>query len=139
MAKSHDVRAQLSSDEAGEDRLARRSELIISSVLRGGVILSGAIIGIGVADFYLRGPSHLTYPGGLTYPSSLPAIWVGLTHADPVAIIALGLIVLLATPVVRVAVSVIAFALSRDRLYVVITLVVLCILIFSLLSGAGGG
>jgi uncharacterized membrane protein len=139
MAKSHDVRAQLSSDEAGEDRLARRSELIISSVLRGGVILSGAIIGIGVADFYLRGPSHLTYSGGLTYPSSLPAIWVGLTHADPVAIIALGLIVLLATPVVRVAVSVIAFALSRDRLYVVITLVVLCILIVSLLSGAGGG
>jgi uncharacterized membrane protein len=55
------------------------------------------------------------------------------------AIITLGLILLLATPVARVAVSVIAFALSRDRLYVAITLVVLCILIFSLLSGAGGG
>jgi uncharacterized membrane protein len=139
MSNSREVETQPPSRGAREDSLVRRSELIISSVLRGGVILSGVVISIGVADFYLRGPSHQGYAGGLAYPTSIPAIWSGLTHADPVAIIAIGLILLLATPVARVAVSVIAFALSRDRLYVVITLVVLCILIFSLLSGIGRG
>ena len=139
MAKGPEVESGVPSEGAREESLVRRTELIISSVLRGGVILSGTIIGIGVADFYLHGPSHLLYGGGLAYPSSIAAIWIGLTHADPVAIIALGLVLLLATPVARVAVSIIAFAISRDRLYVVITLLVLCILVFSLLSGIGGG
>src|SRR5271165_138220 len=122
-----------------ENRLVRRSELVISSVLRGGVILSATIIAIGVLAYYLFGGRHVIYPGGRTYPASIPAIWFGLSHADPVAIVALGLVILLATPVVRVAVSIIAFAISRDRLYVAITTLVLLILIFSFLSGAGGG
>jgi len=64
---------------------------------------------------------------------------LGLTHGDPLAIIALGLIFLLITPVLRVAVSVLAFAAARDLLYVAITLLVLLILISSFLLGLGGG
>jgi len=52
-------------------------------------------------------------------------------------IIQLGLLLLIATPVARVAFSVAAFALQRDRLYVVVTLVVLAILLYSLTSGQG--
>ncbi|MGO8946826.1 MAG: DUF1634 domain-containing protein [Ktedonobacterales bacterium] len=127
------------SSASSENSVARRSELIISSVLRGGVILSAIVISIGVVAYYLATSPRLIYPGGRNYPSSIPTIWFGLTHADPVAIVALGLVILLATPVVRVAVSIVAFAISQDRLYVAITTLVLLILILSLLSGVAGG
>jgi uncharacterized membrane protein len=50
----------------------------------------------------------------------------------PVGLAQLGLLVLVATPVVRVGASVAAFALEGDRLYAAITLVVLAILLTSL-------
>ena len=56
----------------------------------------------------------------------------GLAALRPVAIAQAGLIVLVATPVVRVATSVAAFALEGDRLYAAITLGVLAILLGSL-------
>ncbi len=53
-------------------------------------------------------------------------------------IIQLGLLLLIATPIVRVAFAVVAFALQRDRVYVIVTLIVLGVLLFSLLGGGGG-
>jgi uncharacterized membrane protein len=50
-------------------------------------------------------------------------------------LIQLGLLLLIATPIARVAFSVAAFALQRDRLYVVVTLIVLAVLIYSLTGG----
>lgn len=41
----------------------------------------------------------------------------------------------MATPVLRVLVSVVAFAVERDGLYVVLTLIVLGLLSFSLFGG----
>jgi uncharacterized membrane protein len=51
---------------------------------------------------------------------------------DPAAIIQLGILILIATPVARVAFSVFAFAEERDWMYVVVTLIVLALLLFSL-------
>lgn len=65
-------------------------------------------------------------------------MWAGLVGLHPQAFITLGLLLLIATPVMRVAVSVVAFAIEHDRLYVVITLVVLAILITSFILGKGG-
>jgi uncharacterized membrane protein len=62
--------------------------------------------------------------------SNLPA---RLSSLEPLAISQLGLLVLLATPVTRVAASVIGFALEGDRLYTAITLAVLAILLVSIL------
>jgi uncharacterized membrane protein len=50
-------------------------------------------------------------------------------------IIQLGLLLLIATPIARVALSVVAFAIQRDRLYVVATLIVLAVLMYSLTGG----
>jgi uncharacterized membrane protein len=50
------------------------------------------------------------------------------------AIIQLGLLLLIATPVARVAFSAVAFAIEHDYMYVVITLIVLAILSYSLFS-----
>ena len=51
------------------------------------------------------------------------------------AIVTLGLLVLIATPVMRVAVSVVAFIQHRDRTYALITAAVLCLLLLSLVLG----
>jgi hypothetical protein len=51
-------------------------------------------------------------------------------------VIQLGLLILLPAPVARVAFSVFAFAMQRDLLYVIVTLVVLAVLVFSLAGGA---
>jgi uncharacterized membrane protein len=50
-------------------------------------------------------------------------------------LIQLGLLLLIATPVARVAFSAVAFAIQRDRLYVAVTLIVLAVLIYSLTGG----
>jgi uncharacterized membrane protein len=54
-------------------------------------------------------------------------------------LIQLGLLFLIATPIARVGFSIVGFALERDRMYVIFTLIVLAILLYSLLgSGLGG-
>jgi uncharacterized membrane protein len=50
-------------------------------------------------------------------------------------IIQLGLLLLVATPVARVAFSAFAFAQQRDRTYVMVTLGVLAVLVYSLVGG----
>ena len=60
----------------------------------------------------------------------------GALHGDARAIIECGLVLLIATPVARVLFSVVAFALEKDRLYVVLTLIVFLILLYSLFGGA---
>jgi uncharacterized membrane protein len=132
------VRPTAPQPDAERDALLRQTELIISTVLRGGVLLSAGVILLGVLVFYaewLRGDASDEMA---TFPHSLGAVGHGLAHGDPLAIIALGLLLLLATPVLRVAVSVITFALERDWRYTTITLLVLAILVLSFFLGKGG-
>lgn len=114
------------------DALVRQAELIISNVLRGGVLLSGAIIAAGVVMFYIHYLTTSAAAGADThFPATLGEVGAGLAHGNPLAVITLGLLVLVATPVFRVAVSIIAFAIERDMLYVIITLIVLAVLLGS--------
>ncbi len=115
--------------------LVRHTEVMISQVLRAGVLLSAGVIVIGVLDGLLRYRHSMV---STLAPSSPSGMWLGLSHGDPSAIISLGLVLLLATPVVRVAVSIVAFGIEHDRLYMGITALVLAILLLSLLSGLGG-
>lgn len=121
------------------EALIRQAEMVISHVLRGGVFLSALIILAGVVAFY---HAYFTTPGHTAnvaaFPHTLADVGAGLAHGNPLAIIVLGLLVLLATPVVRVAVSIFAFALERDWRYVVITSLVLAILLVSFALGRGG-
>jgi uncharacterized protein len=113
-----------------DDDVIRKTELIISAVLRGGVLLSVAVILGGISYFYaLRFAGALPHP---TFPDTLQAVVAGLADGNPLAIVVLGLLILLATPVVRVAVSIAAFAIEEDRTYVIITTLVLAILLFSI-------
>lgn len=116
---------------------------ILGIVLRSGVVLSGAMIAIGTALFIANHSlddtsTYLAYnpsmiPHG-NFPVSLSSIASGLASFDPLSIIALGFLVLLATPVARVALSLFLFAAERDRKFVYLTGAVLVILLFSILA-----
>lgn len=104
---------------------------IIGWILQGGVVLSAIIIAFGLLLLPTR-PGGLSPQRLLDFPQTLGQVGEGLLILRPQAVIALGLIVLIATPVLRVAVSLIVFAFERDRKYVIITFVVLTILLFSM-------
>lgn len=129
-----------------------RIELLIAQLLRAGVIVSFVILAIGIGAVIATGQTgyaqiHLDdltsivqYTGSHPFfPNSLSDIYSGVLAFKPYAIIALGLIVLIAIPVMRVAISVIAFATEHDRLYVFITAFVLGMLLLSFLIGEAGG
>jgi len=64
---------------------------------------------------------------------SLSGLLNGIVSFAPFSWIELGVIILIATPVARVLISVFLFAAEKDRLYVLITAVVLALLLFSML------
>ena len=133
----HDQRAAHPSGVTSDrDALVRQTELAIANILRGGVLLSASLIVAGVVMFYAR---YARYGASTNlFPHSFGAVINGIAHGDPLSLIVLGLLVLLATPVLRVAVSIVAFALERDWRYVVITSIVLGILLLSFFLGRGG-
>lgn len=121
---------------------------VLSKTLLYGVVLSTAIIIIGLlymATSYSTGyqcdftsaslSCILNYNAAVIphgdYPNTLASIVSGLVQLKPFAIIQLGVIVLLATPVFRVSTSLILFAIEKDRAFVWITLFVLLVLLFS--------
>jgi uncharacterized membrane protein len=117
-------------------------EQIIGNLLRAGVLAAAATVLLGgvvtlirhggeSADFQsFRGePEYLRSPGGIVR-DALSFHGRGL--------IELGLLLLIATPVLRVIFSVGAFFRQRDWLYVVFTLIVLGVLLFSLFHGDAG-
>jgi len=110
---------------------------IIGLLLRYGVMLSAAVVASGGVWYLIQygttRPSYHIFRGEPKDLRSIGAILSGLARFDCRGVIQFGLLLLIATPVTRVVFSVAAFALERDRTYVVITLIVLAILLFGLL------
>ena len=104
---------------------------IIGWTLQVGVIISAAVILLGVILLPFR-PGGFSAQRLLTFPQNLGAVWSGLLTLQPQAVITLGLLLLIATPVMRVAVSTAVFLVEKDRKFVIITLLVLAILLFSM-------
>jgi len=109
---------------------------IIGGLLRAGVISAATVVIAGAAVYLIRhGHAAVHYSVFKGEPSdlrTLSGIRQDALSLHGRGIIQLGLIILIATPVARVAFSVVAFALEHDALYVVVTLAVLAVLIFSL-------
>jgi uncharacterized membrane protein len=113
---------------------------IIGWILRGGVILSAVIILFGFILLLIQIGEQPGFAMGLgAFPHSLSQVWSGLIVLHPQAIIVTGLLLLIVTPVISVTTSLVAFAVERDRRFVVIACVVLAILLASMLIGKGGG
>jgi uncharacterized membrane protein len=118
----------------------QKTEEIIGYVLRAGVLTAAAIVLFGGVIFLLRnGHERVDYSvfrGEPDYLRNVPGIFGNLFKFRGRDIIQFGLLVLIATPITRVAFSAVAFLLEKDYLYVFFTLVVLAILIFSLSGNA---
>ncbi|MFC6179830.1 DUF1634 domain-containing protein [Lactiplantibacillus daowaiensis] len=107
-------------------------ELIIGQILRIGVVISAIVIAIGIIMMLIQGTGG--YPNGVE-PNSFKAIFTGVAELKPYAVMMLGLFLLILTPTLRVAVSIYAFAVEKDHLYVWITTIVLIILIIASIIG----
>jgi len=114
-----------------------RFERWIAMLLRAGVLTAAIVVlagGVGhLAKFGHTTPSYHPFHGEPPQYTSAKAIVAGAIRMDWLAVIQLGLLVLIATPVARVALSIAAFTLERDWIYVSITAAVLAILLYSLL------
>ena len=108
---------------------------LVSTVLIVGVSVAAILIAAGFVGSLLVGwEGSLVGATGAPAPTTdFSALIDNLLELRPIALAQAGLLVLLLTPVVRVAASVLAFWLEGDRLYVGITAVVLAILLGSLL------
>jgi uncharacterized membrane protein len=129
-----------------EEMEPRWVDTAISRLLRGGVMLSIAVVLAGVALTFVHHPNYINSIGalgGLTaarqeFPNTIAAVLRQSREGKGEAVVMLGLLLLIATPVARVALSIGIFAIERDRLYAMITAAVLLLLIASFLIGAAG-
>jgi uncharacterized membrane protein len=69
---------------------------------------------------------------------SFGALPGGIVSGGGKPVVMLGLLLLIATPVLRVAVSVVIFLIQADLTYVLITLIVLTLLLASFFLGTAG-
>jgi uncharacterized membrane protein len=119
----------------------QRIEVIIGALLRTGVMLAATVVLFGAVVYLARHgsevPNYTVFHGEPENLKSVSAILHGALGMSGSAIIQLGLLLLIATPVARVLFSAIAFAIERDYMYVFITLVVLAILLYSLFGASG--
>ena len=133
-----------------------RAELLIGNLLRTGVLVAAAVVfAAGMLYLVQHHAETIRYGSFTGEPAqlrSIPAIVrdaAALGSGSPTrtasvrggvidsrALIQFGLLLLILTPVLRVIFAAVAFALERDRMYVVVSLIVLAVLLYSLLHAA---
>ena len=114
----------------------QRLEAIISVLLRTGVLISAALVLLGGICFLSRHgheqPDYRVFHGTPQIYRSVTGVIHSAGPSNCPAVIQLGLLLLILTPVARVAFSLAGFALERDGTYVALTFIVFAILIYSL-------
>ncbi len=119
----------------------KRMDEIVGRLLRTGVILAAAFVVAGGVVFLARHPEPVTnyhvFQGEPEDLRTVPGIFHEALAFRGRGLIQLGLLILIATPIARVAFSVVAFLHQRDWTYVVVTVIVLGLLVYSLLGGHG--
>lgn len=131
------------------DEKLRRAEAAISAVLRTGVTLSVGTIAAGLAMMFAHHPAYRSISGNFSYhrltsvstpfPHTFAQLGASLAAGQGKGIVVLGVLLLILTPVARVAVSVVAFVSERDAAMTGVTLFVLAALVASFLLGGGLG
>ena len=114
----------------------RRIEQVIGTLLQAGVLLSATVVLAGgvwlLIEWGRESPNYRHFQPIDVVLRTPAGIIASLRHPDPRSLIQFGLLLLIATPVARVVLSLAAFVLQRDRVYVTVTLVVLAVLYYSL-------
>ena len=125
-------------NDIGQKPTNHEMESVIGNLLRAGVIIAASVVSLGgIIYLFHHGSEPVGYKVFLREPFDLCNVSGILRNAlsrHGRGLIQLGLLLLIATPVARVALSIFEFARKRDTMYVIITLIVFSILIYSLLG-----
>jgi len=115
----------------------RRLETVIGRMLQFGVFLAAAVVAAGAAVYLMRHHSepvnYRHFVEGGPSIETLGGIIQSAAHLSGQGLIQLGLVLLILTPVARVVMAVVGFLMEKDRLYAVVSLIVLLVLAFSLI------
>jgi uncharacterized membrane protein len=115
----------------------RRLETVIGRLLQTGVLLAAAVVAAGGALYLVRHHfDHANYRHFVAAGpaiQTLPGIIQSAEHVNSEGLMQLGLVLLILTPVARVVMAVVGFLMEKDRLYTVVSLIVLLVLAFSLI------
>lgn len=111
-------------------------ETAVSRILRAGVFaaLGAAVVG-GVIHFLGHPADRVSFAAFRGVEASLtsPAGILGqAVRGDGLALMQLAVLILIATPIIRVLASLVTFALLRERFFVLVTLLVLAMLAMAL-------
>jgi uncharacterized membrane protein len=113
-------------------------EVILGNLLRSGVLFSAAVVLAGACIYLFRHAhepaDYRIFRGEPSDFRTIPGVIRSAMGGHGRGLIQLGLLFLIATPIARVALSIVGFAIERDRMYVVFTVIVLAILLYSLLG-----
>jgi uncharacterized membrane protein len=114
----------------------QKIERIIGVLLRVGVSMSAALVFVaGIAYLWQNHGVRVSYQqfrGEAAALTSMGGVLRGAASLDALALMQLGLLILIVTPVARVLFAAFAFALERDWLYVVVSLIVFAVLMATL-------
>ena len=118
----------------------RDVEKIVGKLLRFGVITASLVVLLGGILFLVQNgtqvrPDYHIFKGEENDLITFDGIFMGLFTFKPMAIIQFGVLLLIITPIMRIVFSLFAFILEKDKLYVIITLIVLAIILGSTFGG----
>jgi uncharacterized membrane protein len=115
-----------------------RLQHVVGNLLRFGVLLAAAVVLAGGILYLARHaatiPDYRVFRGQPANLRSLGGIVRTALALDERGVVQLGLVLLIATPIARVAIAGVAFVFERDRTYVLVALLVLALLLKSLLG-----
>ena len=122
-------------------------ETWVSHLLRAGVVISLVIILVGTLLTFWHHRDYLTSStsireltgAGWEFPHELRTVAASALAGQGRGLVVAGLLVLICTPVLRVALTLVMFLLEKDRAYVVLSAIVLILLTISFLLGKAGG
>jgi uncharacterized membrane protein len=118
----------------------RGLQKIIGNLLRAGVLLAATVVLTGGVMYLVQNHSQTVSFRTFTQEGSdlrtLPGIVKSAAHLQSQGLIQFGLLLLIATPVARVAMAMVGFYLEHDRLYALVSMIVLAVLAFSLLHAS---
>ncbi|HEY6290567.1 MAG TPA: DUF1634 domain-containing protein [Terriglobia bacterium] len=116
----------------------QQMEQVLGKLLITGVVVAAVVVLAGGIIYLIRhggeAAAYQTFQGELAQSRTVSGILKGVAEGRGRGLIQLGLLLLIATPVARVALSLVAFARRRDLLYTIFTMIVLGVLLFSLMG-----
>lgn len=117
-------------------------QLLLGHVLRAGTVISITVVFIGGIFFLIRHgqsvPHYQHFRGIPEFVQNTKELFQGALMLKGQAIIQLGIILLICTPIMRVIFSTVGFLMEKDYMYVGISMLVLCIILASMISGHAG-